>query len=232
MKKNIEFAKFEEWIPDLNTIKSKIPQWYKDQDMWNGKDPLNRSYEISKSFKSCIPFLDAMTSGYSIDLWTDIRVRQENNFPIVTWASGPEPVLVREPGSNLSLPIPHGCSSTQFAWRFPYTIQVPAGYSCLITHPLNRNDLPFLTVNGIIDSDRYTLPGLMPFFLKEGFSGLIPKGTPFAQIFPIKREAWISEMVYYSNDEMYDRHMSIVSKFRVKFGGVYKKTTWVKKSYE
>jgi hypothetical protein len=43
---------------------------------------------------------------------------------------------------------------------------------------------------GIVDSDKYHGAGNIPFFLKEEFEGLIPKGTPYAQIIPIKRAEW------------------------------------------
>jgi hypothetical protein len=75
-------------------------------------------------------------------------------------------------------------------------------------------------------------PLLMPFFLKEGFSGLVPKGTPYAQIIPIKREDWTSEHMYYTNQEMYDRHVETTDKYRIPYGGVYKQKTWEKKNYD
>ena len=127
---------------------------------------------------------------------------------------------------------PHGYHAKHFHWWPNWGIELPKGYSALVTSPLNRFDLPFLTVAGIIDSDKYTMPGLMPFFLKEGFSGLIPKGTPYAQIIPIKREDWTSEHIYYTNQEMYDRHVATTDKYRVAYGGIYKQKTWEKKNYE
>lgn len=228
MRKIIEFGKFEEWLPDLGVIKSKIPQWYKDQDMWNNKKPLENSYDISKSFKSCIPFLDAMTSGYTIELWTDIRVRQDNESPVVTWASGPEPVIFRGNDINQSLPIPSGFNPSQFAWRFPYTIKVPVGYSCLITHPLNRNDLPFFGLSAIVDNEVATLgPGNYPFFIKDGFEGIIPAGTPIMQIIPFKRENWKVK----ENKNLLNDSLNLQRKMAAVISGYYKKNIWKRKEY-
>jgi hypothetical protein len=191
MRKKIEFGKFEDWLPNIVGIKSKIPQWYKDQDMWNNKQPLQKSYQVSKSFKACMPFLDALTTGYTIQLWTDVRVRQENGQPIFTWASGPDPIDFRSNDGNQNLPIPAGFNSRQFVWKFPYTIRVPKGYSCLVTHPMNRHDLPFIGLTAISDNEVATLgPGNYPFFIKEGFEGIIPEGTPIMQVIPFKRENW------------------------------------------
>jgi hypothetical protein len=230
----------EHKVLEPGPAKNFMPNWWKDATKYwidDSGDPIMASYnkddELEKSlgFKACPALLDVFSTGYVLRTPTDIMFAQYEGEPYVII----DPKYKDFCEARSSMPqfeYPHGYSKKHFHWWPNWGIQMPEGYSALVTSPLNRNDLPFLTVNGIIDSDKYTLPGLMPFFLKEGFSGLIPKGTPFAQVFPIKRESWTSEMVYYSNDEMYDRHMSIVSKFRVKFGGVYKKTTWVKKSYE
>ena len=35
-----------------------------------------------------------------------------------------------------------------------------------------------------------------PFFIKEGFTGLIPYGTPIVQIIPFKRDDWKSKFSF------------------------------------
>ena len=228
MRKKIEFGKFEEWLPDIVGIKSKIPQWYKDQDMWNNKQPLQKSYQVSKSFKSCIPFLDSLTTGYTIQLWTDVRVRQENGSPVFTWASGPDPIDFRSNEGNQHLPVPPGFNQGQFVWKFPYTIKVPAGYSCLITHPMNRYDLPFIGLNAISDNEVATLgPGNYPFFIKEGFEGIIQEGTPIMQIIPFKRENWKIE----ENKNLLGESVNLQRKMNAVISGYYKKNIWKRKEY-
>ena len=46
----------------------------------------------------------------------------------------------------------------QFVLKFNnfWTIETPPGYSMLITHPFNRPDLPFTTLTGLVDCDRYS----------------------------------------------------------------------------
>ena len=106
------------------------------------------------------------------------------------------------------------------------------GYSAIYVHPLNRYDLPFVTVSGIIDNDKMDTPGLMPFFLKDGFEGLIPKGTPYAQVIPFKREDWTSEEKMYTQEEILERHNFQANKFRTPEGGAYKKKVWSRKRYD
>jgi hypothetical protein len=229
---------YKEVIPQ--PIKKFMPEWWnKATKYWLAEDgeyipaqyPHQEPEERSLGFKSCPALLDIFSAGYTLRTPTDIMFVQYNNEPFVKIdeefkdfcdARHAMPQFVN----------PHGYHSKHFHWWPNWGIELPKGYSALVTSPLNRFDLPFLTVAGIIDSDKYTMPGLMPFFLKEGFSGLIPKGTPYAQIIPIKREDWDSEHIYYTNQEMYDRHVATTDKYRIPYGGVYKQKTWEKKNYE
>ena len=42
-----------------------------------------------------------------------------------------------------------------------WTIELPPGWSLLATHPLNRDDLPFRTLTGLVDADRFHDIGLL-----------------------------------------------------------------------
>jgi hypothetical protein len=60
-----------------------------------------------------------------------------------------------------------------------WTIETPAGYSLLFTHPFNRGDLPFTTIAGMVDADSYT-DNLITFPARchdSNFGGVLPKGT-------------------------------------------------------
>lgn len=220
-------------------IKKTIPAWWsKATKYWlnNDGDYISAQYsfqdpeERSLGFKSCPALLDIFNAGYTLKTPTDIMFVQHNKEPFVIIDKKFKEFCEERPAMPQFVN-PHGYSTKHFHWWPNWGIELPKGYSALVTSPLNRFDLPFLTVAGIIDSDKYTLPGLMPFFLKEGFSGLVPKGTPFAQIIPIKREDWQSEYNYYTDQEMYDRHSDNVAQYRVPNGGAYKAKTWEKKNY-
>jgi hypothetical protein len=83
-----------------------------------------------------------------------------------------------------------------------------------------------------MDNDKIKLPGSMPFFLREGFSGVIPAGTPFAQIIPFKREDWTSEVIIEEPHKLDDKNMQNSNKYRVPDGGVYKNKVWQPRKYE
>lgn len=61
----------------------------------------------------------------------------------------------------------------------------------LFVHPLNREELPFRTLAGRVDCDRFA-GGFVHFpalWTDPGFEGSLPKGTPVAQAFPVPRES-------------------------------------------
>jgi hypothetical protein len=125
-----------------------------------------------------------------------------------------------------------GYSKTHFAWWADWAVTVPSGYSVIYSQPFNRYDLPFLTTNGIIDNDNINLPGTMPFFVKEDWSGIIPAGTPYAQLIPFKREDWSSSVELEDPDLMYVKNIENFKKYRVPNGGVYQKDVWQRRRYE
>ena len=127
------------------------------------------------------------------------------------------------------MPVDESFHSTEFVWQRPWSTILPDGYSAIIMHPLNRVDLPFITMSGIIDFDKsvHAPIGNIPFFIKKGFTGIIPAGTPMFQLIPFKRDNWNSENQAYSDifwEEKMNQRKGIVD--------LYKKRVWQKKSYE
>jgi hypothetical protein len=59
------------------------------------------------------------------------------------------------------------------------------------THPVNREDLPFRTISGLVDADRFHDGGINfpAIWTRPEFSGLLPAGTPVAQVFAVPRAA-------------------------------------------
>jgi hypothetical protein len=221
--------------------KNKIPDWWKNATLfWQkpdgtpyeiGVDKKTGKVEKGLGFKSCPALMDGFNMGYTLNTPTDIMFIQHNGEPYVLIDEEfKEFCAEREemPGFKN----PEGYHKKHFHWWPNWGIELEEGYSLIVLNPMNRFDLPFLTLSGIIDSDTYVSSGLTPFFLKEGFSGLIPKGTPFAQVIPVKREPWSSEYIYHDEDTIYKRFTEVANRFRKPFGGVYKKEIWSKKIYE
>jgi hypothetical protein len=218
--------------PDL--IKKFIPEWYKKAEThFSSEEDLaieEGTQKTSAGLKTCVPFLDAMISGYALVVPFDIYVGKTKDGDLDMKWNAPQGwenfVEERPKESGSTMPRPAGHAPNHMVWSGRWGIKVPRGYSVLVTHPLNRQDLPFTTSSAIMDSDKFFGNGNIPFFIKEDFVGVIEKGTPFAQIIPIKRKRW--KMIHNSAlKDAIQKHGHDVRKKE----GTYKKKYWNRKEY-
>jgi len=207
-----------------------VPKWYKDQSIYaNGKSkPIEGDY---LTYKVCVPLVDALTSGYMLTTPAELLVKNigENKyiphfFWNVTWA--PLDFQGTVPLGNY--PIPHAHYPEMFRWIGDWHISTPKGYSLWVTHPSHRYDLPFTTINGFIDTDVFPNALLFPFFIKEGFEGSIPEGTPFAQLIPVKRDPWKSRKGTVLEGYQFLKDNIV----KTSFIRSYKRLFWHRKSYK
>ena len=199
-----------------------VPQWYKESQRWlNGVD------NGTPGVKQCVPFLDALTTGYYMALAQDLYVEQTPEGPSVRWAGMPAPVNNRPPGQTGRMPAPSGYSLEHTIFQTQAAVKLPDGYSAIFTHPLNRYDLPFITLSGVVDGPFVVHGGNIPFHIKDGFEGVIPKGTPIIQIIPFKRENWESKL----KKGVWAEGQSNVHSDDYKEGHWYRRRKWQKKSY-
>lgn len=204
--------------------KNYIPNWYKQTPLTYDSHP------TSQTLKRCVPFLDGLTTGYIAELWCDILVETKpDGSKTFSWHT-PEliPIEQRPMDSTMLLPTPAGHSQQRLTWLIPYFMKTPKGYSSLITHPLNRFDLPFTTMSAVVDTDGIMHTGRLPFFIDNNFEGIIKKGTPIYQIIPFKREDWLSKE---DNDQLVKEGRKNHRISTLSFSGWYKKNKWVKKNY-
>ncbi len=203
-----------------------IPDWYKKGSIFKPEQvEFNEVNEAKLTLKNCMPFLDALSAGYVQKTWCDIHISVQDNQLSYRYALEPEIMTVRDKVSVDVL----GFYDIEFVWRTVWRAILPKGYSLLVTHPLNRLDLPFQTMTGFIDADHFyhTPIGNIPFFVKQGFSGIIPAGTPMFQMIPVKRDNW--EMS--KNDYDAEKILRLERDIRKKYWGGYKDLFRQKKSY-
>ena len=233
----------QEIVPMPKPAKFYLPDWYKESGSFFNSE--SNSYTNNLFFKepgkptttvkTCMPFLDTLVSGYIQETWCDIFIERKNNeilFHYSMVVDEENPIMSTRPAVILAkIPVPPGFDrDVFFHWSRVWNPILPKGYSALVTHPFNRDDLPFRCVSGIIDSDKYFASGKVGFFIKEGFSGLIPKGTPMYQIIPIKRESWKSEQIKLK-DKTLNKITQQVFNINSFFSGGYKKMYWNKKDF-
>lgn len=185
------FSSKEKMLLEPIPAKKNIPQWYKD-----GESTYFLNGQNNPGLKTCKPFLDVMISGYYLLVPFDINVtKTEDGKSKFSW-DGPDEwkefIGERLGDIGSTIPRPSGHSHNHLIWASKWGWKTPKGWSSIVSHPFSRAELPFTTTSGLIDSDKYFGPGNIPFFIKEDFVGTISKGTPYAQIIPVKRSSWSS----------------------------------------
>jgi hypothetical protein len=206
--------------------KKLLPTWYKESEASIVIDE-----EDGPGLKKCIPFLDALISGYFLVSPVDIFVSKNDDGSLkIGWNSSEAfGGFIAERSKELGekMPRPAGHYPNHLAFKGNWGFKTPRGWSLLITHPFNRHDLPWTITSGIIDADKFSTSGNLPFFIREDFVGMIPAGTPFAQLIPIKRSSWKS--IY--NDQGI-AYLELLQGNTVRTPGKsYKKLFWVRKDY-
>jgi hypothetical protein len=221
-------------LPPEPAIKH-LPKWYKGLAKFDKSneeitlDPQNSlgTDGAQVSTKMCMPFFDATTAGYMYVLEDDLYVNlDKDGKPSLAWSGD---LLLADTRPIIDIVVPDNCHPIHYGWRMNWYYETPPGYSVLITHPMNRYDLPFYVQSGIVESDIWGLPVFIAFFLKRNFHGLIPKGTPIMQIIPFKRDDWELEVI--NSDKELDKHELMAENRRSMIYGYYKKTAWRKKVF-
>jgi hypothetical protein len=203
-------AELEAWLPAPTPALQGLPDWFKAMPAETFSAVVGADND---TVKRCPPFIDAMTCGFLIPLMCDVRVESG----VFSWdCDMPAGGSVNHARSPLGFHDASQVAGTplfeddRFLVKFHnlWTIEAPDGYAVLFTHPLNRPDLPFTTLTGLVDCDRYHdvwvhFPAV---WRDPGFNGVLPRGTPVAQCIPIKREAWTMRTAAFTADDTQRAH--------------------------
>jgi hypothetical protein len=193
-----------------------LPDWFKAMPQKAFSE--ERQKEVM-TVKKCPPDIDAMGYGFLIPLACDLKVENGEFF----WDQGvTDDGAARLPHApidfheNIQATGSPFFEEDRFLLKFTnfWMMETPPGYSLLCTHPINRKDLPFTTVTGMVDSDTY-VDNLVHFpahWHDADFEGTLPKGTPVAQCIPVKRENWTGrfEPLSAEDAQRFDETMSAV----------------------
>lgn len=210
---------------------SMVPPWYKklnvflDEKIKFYRNPNGRG---NLTAKACVPVLDAMTTGYILTLPCDVTFVERNIYGHrAMWDVSWQVMEEHSEEQTQGIDLPEIYEKIPLKFMGMWRIKAPKGYSLLYTHPFYRFDLPFITTTGIVDSDVYDTAMNLPFYIRKDFTGVLERGTPIAQVIPIKRENWKSEVKEYDPDYEFAINNIKLTNFRS-----YKKRFWHKKTYQ
>ena len=184
--------------------------------------------------KKCMPFLDAMTSGYIIPFYQDYLITvdcEKKEWDVRTNFHSPSnhsPYQLPKNYQDGDKPV------GKFANK--WVIKTPPGYSCLFIHPINTPKKDFEIISGVVETDTYEDTVLFPYYFrrhgdKEKVQVHIKLGTPMVQVIPFKRESWKSKSkVKDIGGKMHSGGWT--NKLSGSLVDIYKKINWRKKNYE
>jgi hypothetical protein len=204
-----------------------VPDWYKNTSSYIGdeKKPAGNA-NTTATIKRCMPVFDALTAGYIIETPADVYVTVKDGGQWFEWSDfglisfHPVEQAPEHPAKN-------GFAYPK--WTNPWAISTPKGYSTLFVQPFHRESV-FTILPGIVDTDTYTAPVNFPFTINDpAFEGLIPKGTPIAQVIPFKRESWTMQLG--TKEELLQQE-KVSKMLQSKFFDRYKSMFWSKKEYK
>lgn len=173
-------------IPPPVPAKTYIPDWFRRLKPVTEEavSPTGSGLTV----KRCMPFLDAMTTGWILPLAATVRLEICDGGTTVNsgWDFDREMVSGHGNHQIKGHPLSHlpPCKFHNY-----WTIRTPPGWSCLFLDPLNRPNGVFEVISGIVDTDSYQSEIHFPFFA-TGSDGLhiIEKGSPLVQVVPFRRE--------------------------------------------
>jgi hypothetical protein len=205
----------------------EVPEWYRETPEYlggQGKKFIDGN-KTPHTVKKCVPVFDAITAGYILYTQVDVQVTQQDGLPFYIWSD--QNVIDFHPIEQAPLH-PARNEAPYPKWNNPYAISTPPGYSTLFVQPFHRESV-FTILPGVVDTDAYKAPVNFPFVLNDvKWEGVIPAGTPMAQVIPFKRESW--EHKIGNNEERLAQSLTS-AKLKTKLFNSYKKQFWFKKDY-
>jgi hypothetical protein len=159
-----------------------VPAWFKGMPMDN---------DGVRSLKRCPPFLEAMVMGYIIPAPCDVEFTVTADGQM-SWRSQYKVIETHTPPQYAGAPFQN---NVVLKFKNPWVIRTPAEYCTLITGPINRLDLPFVPLSGVVETATYYREVHLPMVstLRPGSRFLLKRGEPLAQVIPVRHEQWTSQ---------------------------------------
>jgi hypothetical protein len=193
-----------------------LPEWFKDLPISYGYVG-NKKSILNKTIKSCMPFLDALKTGYIIKAPTDIyfnhnfdnpEKNNEKDTHIITNLKQHFMVAAKRLNINVggeghdpkqlggdTCPFFHDNKGKKFFKILnPWVVKTPPGYSTLFIQHLNNPDKRFTPLAGIVDTDIFNLPVNFPIIMNQEGEWILEKYSPIISVFPFKRDNWKHEI--------------------------------------
>lgn len=218
-KPKVQFFIQDEFIdvlPKPRRATKFIPSWYKRMPRFVKSADELKDIKARKfgTVKTCVPFLDAMSAGYILPMWSKVKIQIEETSFSVEWASAEAASMLTracDVGNNemeqAQANSMSGHPPSQFSdfaeidrkvynnghhiikLHSPWVIKTPKGWSVLIKPIANNFSNPLIPFEAIVDTDSYNVRVNLPCFVRTNEPIFeLDMGQPIAQIIPFKRD--------------------------------------------
>ena len=222
-----------------------VPEWYKKLPSYIGGKKLRNAKSSTEgdgtsTIKKCMPVTDSILAGYifytQVDVWIHNSLVSENGEVVdgKSWEFPKQDEYYKPLSFHNKKQLeghPYASHEKHLALKFENTwaVKTPINYSLLFINPVHRENNVFRILEGIVDTDSYFGPVNFPFVLiNPEWEGLIPAGTPIAQVLPIKRESWEMEIT----SAIPNWRQSMDAALHSSWWGGYRNFFWKKKEYK
>ena len=156
-----------------------IPDWFRN---------MAADFPMGGTLKKCPPYLTAMTAGYIIPAPADVRLVMNANRELAAHGKV----------SYLNTHFPQQFAGSPFEghtvvkFENPWIIVTPPDYLCLVTAPINRFELPFVALTGIIETGSYYKEVHLPLVcvMQPGQVYDLRAGSPMIHVLPLRHNEW------------------------------------------
>jgi Family of unknown function (DUF6065) len=165
--------------------RSVLPAWFRHL---RGVDEARVSATSNGlTVKRCLPFLDAMATGWIVPLAAPVRLEIGEGGRTVTAGWEFDRELVSNHGAFQIAGSPYEPRPPMKFHNY-WTIRTPKGWSCLFLPPVSRPNGLVEVLSGIVDTDTYRSPINFPFvaIAPDGVYTL-ERGMPLVQVIPFER---------------------------------------------
>lgn len=166
--------------------KSVMPDWFRKLPAVDKSQV--QATNNGLTIKRCMPFLDAMTTGWILPVAATVRLEIKDTGATVDAGWEIDRVMVSNHGMHQVAGNPHGHRPPCKLHNY-WTIKTPPGWSCLFVPLLNRPNSVIEIACGVVDTDTYHSLINFPFFAVAA-DGVhtIERGTPMVQVIPFRRD--------------------------------------------
>lgn len=173
-----------------------IPDWWKNIPVDKSRETVDKSY--LGSVRGCPSFPDYFSNGYIIPMWCDTVLKYDKDLNYFNWTTSDSKFswdfhtksqLLDHTGFNFF----GNEVESVFKAICPWNIVTAKGYSVYQMPLYYHTNNMFTVMPGIIDTDVHHIIN-QQVLLYSNEEVFIPKGTPFVQYIPFKREKYKSKV--------------------------------------